>query len=66
MQCNWRACLPSLSGVSARRMAGILTCMPGALQGLAAVLGRSPRACSFPSNVIIITALLQYCDRPCT
>ena len=66
MQRNWRARLPGLSGVSAGRVAGNMTCMPGALQGLAAVLGRLLRACPSLSHGILITGLLQHSGSPCT
>ena len=66
MQRNWRASLPCLSNVPVGCMAGNMTCMPGALRGLAAVLGRSPRACLVPCYVILIRAFLRYFGSPCT
>ena len=62
---NRRIRLPGLGGLPARRMAINFPCLPGALQGLAAVLGRLPRACPVPSHGILITAFLQYFGSPC-
>ena len=62
---SWRACLPCLSNGPVRCVAGLAPYIPGMLWGLAAVLGRPPRACLVPCCVIPIGAFLRYSGSPC-